>query len=114
MTPAQAIAALDAALAVAGEDVTLQRLASGVTVANTASCRAMVRGYKPEELVGAIVQGDTQVILSPTDLTAGNWPANMIVNGDKVVIQGRRRNVEAAAPILMTGTLVRIELQVRG
>lgn len=113
MTPAEAIADLDAALVRRGEDVTLQRL-SGPTVVATASCRAMVRGYKPEELVGAIAQGDTRVILSPTDLTSASWPDMTVRRGDKLTVQGRRRNVEYAEPVFMAGALVRIELQVRG
>lgn len=114
MTPAEAIADLDAALVRRGENATLQRLTSGVTVANSAACRAMVRNYKPDELVGAIVQGDTMAVISPTDLTAASWPSNTVRTGDKIVVQGRRRNIEAAEPIYMAGTLVRVNLQVRG
>lgn len=125
MTPAQAIAHLDAALARRGEDVELRRMTgTSQQVAFSATCRAHVRGYKPEELVGAITQGDSMVILSPTDIERAQWPGGQEPDGpgdrrvprkgDKVMVQGRLRNVEAAAPKYMAGTLVRIEMQVRG
>jgi hypothetical protein len=34
--------------------------------------------------------------------------------GDKIIIEGRERNIEAAAPFYINGELVRLELQCRG
>lgn len=112
MTPTAAIAALDRQLAAHGQSVTLRRF-TGVGSARTftdATVRAFVRDYRPDELAGGIVQGDTVVTLSPTDVAAGGLPKI----GDKVVIDGRERTVQAAPPVRIAGMVVRINLQVRG
>ncbi|GLK86683.1 hypothetical protein [Ancylobacter defluvii] len=120
MTPAQAVASLDRHLARHGADVVLRRVQPGGPVDVTV--RAHVRGYTPHELTGSVVMGDTKAIISPTQIIAAGWSgastdgtdARVPVRGDKLVIAGRLRNIEAAAPIYMAGELVRIELQVRG
>lgn len=112
---ADAIAALNRALAAVGEDVTLTRntLTLGVLVPTAITCRAVVRGYQPAELIGGIIQGDSLAILSPTEIANSSWPGPVRHN-DKLTVQGRERNIEAAAPIYAEGELVRIELQLRG
>lgn len=78
--------------------------------------------YRPEEIVGGIIQGDSRVILSPTQIIAGSWggtPADgtdgrVPVKNDHLIVAGRARVVQAAVPFYMDGQLVRIELQVRG
>jgi hypothetical protein len=123
MTADEAISALDDQIALHGEDVVLRRLVPGAPPVE-ATVRAHVRGYLPRELVGSIVQGDTRVVLSPTSISAAGWPgaatqidgtdAAVPRKGDRVVLSGRVRAVEAAAPVYLAGALVRIELQVRG
>jgi hypothetical protein len=119
------ISALDRGLAARGEDVVLRRIGgSGATATSVdVTCRAVVRGYRPEELVGGIAQGDSQVILSPSEIRSSGWPdpdgspsgsASLPRKGDKLIVQGRMRTIEAAAPIQVAGELVRIDLQVRG
>ena len=78
--------------------------------------RVRADDYRPEELVGGIVQGDTKVILSPTQILAASWPGTLSWprTGDKIVINGRERNIQAAPPKLIDGAVVRIDLQVRG
>jgi hypothetical protein len=113
MTPAMAIAALDRALGIAGENITLRRTTGTALIPLDVACRAVVRGYQPHQLVGTIIQGDSQVILSPSEMKRRQWTWPPRKN-DKAVIAGKVRNIEAAAPIYMGGELVRIELQVRG
>lgn len=125
MSPQEMIAGLDDALREAGQTVTLRRLVG--TTSQTPYdivLPAHVRGYAPNEIVGGIRQGDSKVIVSPSPIAAAGWPgagsatdgtdARMPRMGDKVITQGRTRNVEAAVPIYAADTLVRIELQVRG
>lgn len=111
MTPASAIAMLDRQLAAHGETVTLRR-----PVANAAAIEvdvlAFVRGYRPDELAGGIQQGDSEVVLSPTSLVAP-WP-DLPKRLDKVLIDGRLRNVEMANAVRIAGEVVRINLMVRG
>lgn len=125
--PAAMIARLDASLARRGEDVVLRRatLAAGnVLIPFDATVRGFVRGYEPAEITGTIIQGDTKVIVSPTDIDAAGWPGPTVGTvvgdrrvprkGDVVVVQGAPRQVQAAAPKYVMGTLVRIEIQARG
>lgn len=112
MTPASCIAALDRALAANGEDIVLRRMTHVGTISTPSDrpgIRAHVRGYRPDELVGNIAQGDRQVILSPSGL-GGDLPKQ----GDSVVLDGRGCRIEAAAMIRVGGVVVRIELQVKG
>lgn len=126
-SPSSMIADLDDALRDCGEDVVLRRntLAGGnVLIPFDATVRGFVRGYDPTELTGTIIQGDTKVIVSPTDIDASGWPGPSVgtVVGDRrvprkndiVLIQDSPRQVMAAAPKYVAGTLVRVEIQVRG
>lgn len=111
MTPQQAIAKLDRAIARYGQTVTLRRGTAAAPSA-AATLKAHVRGYDPEELVGSITQKDSKVILSPSGLK--NWPGGMLQENDWALIDGRWRTIMAAVPVKMADTLVRIELQVKG
>jgi hypothetical protein len=122
------IVELDRSLAVDGEDFVLRRVVGTNSPINTdVFCRGFVRGYQPEELTVAIIQGDAKIILSPTQIVGGSWPGGapptgaaaaldrrVPRRGDKAVVQGRVLNIEAAAPIYIDNVLVRLELQVRG
>ena len=90
-------------------------------------CRAFVRGYAAQELVGGISpDGFESVILSPTEIIRSGWPGpnssatstnqdrRVPRKGDAVVIAGRKRAVEAAGGIYLGGELVRIEMRVLG
>ncbi len=111
MTPRQAIARLDRQIAKNGQKVALRRGTATAPTA-TATVKAHVRGYKPDELVGGISQNDSLVILSPTGLE--NWPGGYPKKDDWISIDGRVRSIMAAGPIRMNDVLVRIELQVKG
>lgn len=120
----RALVALDRSLARAGQDIVLQRM-NGAAVAAQVTCRAVVRGYTPQELVGGITQQDSMVILSPSQIIAAGWKAFTVtgedprdqripIKGNKAVISGKTRNVESAGGIYVDGQLVRIEMRVLG
>lgn len=117
MTPDQQIASLDRMLAARGEDVVLIR---GTKPAQArVTCRAKVSGYSAEELVGDITQQDSQVIMSPTQIMAAGWPGAGMepaspVRGDRMLIQGFNKVVQAATAVQQQGRTVRIEIRVRG
>jgi hypothetical protein len=71
---------------------------------------ARVRFYKPTEVVGIIEAGDSLIVVSPTGLETFGLPTS---NG-YVVVNGSPRRIIAPNPIYVGGTLVRIDLQVRG
>jgi hypothetical protein len=129
MTPETAIAMLRRRIAAHGQDIRLRRVTqgpSGAQIIYSVECRAFVRGYHPDELVGGIIQGDSKVTLSATEIEAQGWPGpnssttptnqdrRIPRKGDDVVIEGKVRNIENAIPFYLNGQLVRIELNVRG
>ncbi|MER2268243.1 hypothetical protein [Methylobacterium oxalidis] len=111
MTPAQAIAALDRQIAQHGQGVQLRAAAADPDAAS-ATVRAFVRGYRPEELGGGVQQGDTLMILSPTHLAVAS--IETIERGDGVTVADRARYVEVANPVVLNDVVVRIECTVRG
>lgn len=126
--PPEALAAindLDEALLEVGQNATLRRLqlVSGIqSVLSSVDVRIVMRQYQPDELVGGIIQGDSFVILSPSEIIAANWPGTVTAPGDKrvpkrgdqLIVQGIARTVQAGTPFYIAGALVRLELQVRG
>lgn len=104
MTPAQAIGMLDRQLAAHGSDVTFWR---GET---EGGMRAFVRGFKPEELVGLLQQGDRTVTVSPTSFGAYGAPEAQ----DKVTLSGAPATVHSVELVEMAGVVVRANLVVRG
>lgn len=114
MSPQQAIAALDAALVEGGSTITIRRYTAPTgdprPKIDIDDVPAAVRAVKADELVGAIDQTGSTVVVSPTGLAA----LLPLRKGDKAVIQGKERNIELPKPIHVQGTLVRIDLLVSG
>ena len=113
MTPAQVIADLDQHLADHGQAVTLRRY--GTPVGNDRpktdiAINGFVRAIRAEEMVGAIEATASNVTISPT----GIGSLLPLKKGDKLVIDGRERNVELPKPKKMADMLVRIDLVVAG
>jgi hypothetical protein len=116
MTPAQAIADLDAALARDGQTVKLQKIVAGA-LAKEASLRAFVRGMQPLPLVGANDQQMITFVISPTDIAGTAWPgftvdgrdARVPVKGDdRIITANGPSNVQSATGLYMGDVLVRI------
>jgi len=115
-TPADLIADLDRALLDAGEDVVLRKLTLGpdsIQIPFDADVRAAIRPLKADELVGNIDQTWSRVILSPTDINRAQFRLPIRKN-DKIVQDGKVRNVEFPKHIRVQNVLVRIELMVAG
>lgn len=116
---AEELADLDEFLADDGETLFLWR-GNGARV----TCRAFVRGYQPQEIVGSITQQDLKVILSPTQINAAGWPnlapttpagdPRIPLKGDRMLTSRGPLTVQAAVGIYAMDTLVRIEAQARG
>lgn len=108
MTPEHAIAKLQRQLARHGQNVDLRKIVNGQIQSEALAQRAFVRGYKPDELVGPIQQGDRIVVLLPDALVIS------LKKGDAVVIAGAKTNVEAAEIVRMNDVPVRVNVRVRG
>lgn len=113
-SPAALIADLDAALADAGTAVTIRRYTAPTGTprpkTDIEDVPASIRAVKADELVGAIDQTGSKVVISPTGLAA----LLPLRKGDKLVVDGKERNVELAKPIFVASVLVRIDLMVMG
>jgi hypothetical protein len=113
------IAALDEALAAIGQDIVLRRLLGEDpnTINIDVTCRALVRTFEPEGLVGGIAQTMSKVIISPSEINTAGWPSsglNIPQRLDQVIIADRVKDIEAVDPIYVRGVLVRIEMRVLG
>lgn len=125
MTPEQAIAQLDRALALNGQPAILRRLTgTSNQVPVDAAVTVFSRRADPTALVGAQVQVTNDVVISPSDLDRARWPGPAPANyvgdwavprkGDLLIGPDGQRQVMAAAPKRMAGILVRIDLLVQG
>ncbi|HZY67756.1 MAG TPA: hypothetical protein VFE52_04170 [Devosia sp.] len=113
MTPARAIAMLDRQIGRHGQTVTLTRhVSNGSPV--TLTCRAFVRGYKPDELANGVIQGDSLVVISPTALEGTPFGTTLPAPVNKLTTAGRQRNIAMVDPVYINDVLVRLSLQVRG
>lgn len=110
--------ALERALARAGETVTLRRRLGTSPAFASIEVLAVVRGYRPDELVGGITQQDSEVILAPLEETSA-WPgsaggSSLPRKGDQIVVGERVHNVEAVGVLRVRGEVVRLQLRIRG
>ncbi|MGV2188763.1 hypothetical protein ACQZ4Q_08105 [Agrobacterium vitis] len=123
------ITALDDAVRRAGENVVLRRTVKrgGADVVVEVTCRAAVRAVSADQIIGTITQKDLNVILSPTQILSADWPGqnDSITSGnavdqhlpketDKMVVQGKERQVRSAKPIYVGGVWVRMDMVVAG
>ncbi|MET3348311.1 hypothetical protein ABIF52_008692 [Bradyrhizobium japonicum] len=127
MTPAEALDSHRRQLAESGSGaVTVRRYAgagAGRAVAAAADALAKVAMYKPEQIVGAVVQGDRKVILL-NDPAATIAPGKVALSTllplskhtDRLVIGGAEVSIEGVDDQArrIQGVLVALEIQVRG
>lgn len=115
MTPATIISRTDAAIAIYGQLVTLQRTAvdagtGAVTVSEEITCPAAIRIFGPQDLEAAGDVQDIRVVLSPTGLASFGVPSR----DDRILIDGDPANIVQINPMYFGGTLVRVNLLARG
>lgn len=127
MTADQAIAMLNGQLALHGEDTVLRRIygqAGNIAVVDV-GVRARVNAFSETELVGGIAETDSKVVMSPSEIAAAQWPGGELPSltvpnpslprrNDKLVVNGRARNIEFVNPVSIGAALVRIELRISG
>jgi hypothetical protein len=97
-----------------GDIVTVRRVVPNAP-AIEARARAIVTGYRPEEITGGIQVGHRRVILSAPDLAAGGFPEPPRTN-DKIIVNGRQLNVMAVDENThrIAGVLHAYEIQAAG
>lgn len=126
------IASLDQALRIAGEDVILRRTV-GVApneMSVSVACRARVTAVSTEQIQAGIPATELNVILSPTEIDAAQWPGGVFPAAapfnvdpripragvtDKILMRGQPpRAITHVDPQIIGGELVRINLRVEG
>lgn len=117
MTPDSIKAEYRRMLNEAGETVTIRRY-TGTGASRPffdADVLARVAEFQPDELIGGIIQGDVKLIVLADDLIEAQAPLDLR-KGDKAVVRGRERNIEAADDNTrrLAGVLIAYELRVRG
>lgn len=128
------IAALDSAMADAGEDIILRRTVGQAPnqISIDVTCRARVDAATAEQLAAGIPAAELNVILSPTQINNAQWPGGHVPAlppfnldqrvpragvTDKVLLVTRGeqpRAVTFADPKFVGGELVRINLRISG
>lgn len=101
-----------------GTPVTFSRIVDTSTYPPTrtfTTVSAAVHNYSAREIVNGLVQGDTNLVIQGDALSAltqglGSPPTH----GDTVNYAGFSRTVQSAAPLMMGGRAVRIDVLVRG
>ena len=116
LTPEIVIAELDASLARTGQDVVLRRYTASAGNPRPkidVPVRAFVRPVDDDtvkNLVGNLATPYFEVITSPTGVQA----VLPLVRGDKIVIDGKERNIEMPKHIKFQDVLARIKIVAAG
>jgi hypothetical protein len=105
------------AMDMVGEMVTIRRYVGAGANRPWFDCdvRARVMDYKPNELVGSIVQGDRRLVILHEDLVTAQF-ALPLAKDMKARVRGKELNIEAVddSTRRVGGQLIAYELQVRG
>jgi hypothetical protein len=70
-----------------GRSLTLRRRVGTTSAFSDVSPRGYRRGFKANELIGGIIQGDFEVVMANSEISAASW-AGPPRKGDIVVIDG--------------------------
>lgn len=116
MTPDTTLASINRVVDEVGENIVLARPASPTTPGIYSASLSLRVFVRPERIAGAI--GNVQVIASPRDLATWDVQTGGVAGDpmvphttDKLIIQGRRRDIKAVRPIYLDGVLVRVEME---
>jgi hypothetical protein len=78
-----------------GHTVTFKRVTGSIPnqTTTTKDCKAIVSGYRPEELVGGITVGSRKVIVSEAALADAGFPVP-VKKGDYIIALGREMVIQ--------------------
>lgn len=113
MTPGQARDTYKRMIAALGETVTFRRIGTP-NVDKDIRCR--VTGYQPDQVVGAIQQGDRRLVALAEDVEGSGFPTPIRERFDKVILRGHETTIQAVddSTRRVAGTLIAYELRIRG
>lgn len=101
-------------IAAYGQDVTLKRRIGTSADFTVATVKGKVHHYRPDELIGGIVQGDRRVTIAPSSLTGTEWAGVVPRKGDFVTIDGADAAVQGCEVRRIGDEAARYEIWVRG
>lgn len=99
-----------------GRLMTLRRLTlgpAGQQVPFDVVVHGVAKNYTGDELVGTIVQGDSEVTITNEEITQAQWPGPPR-NGDRVVVDGKVRTVMSTESKYLGNEVLVHVMQVRG
>lgn len=99
-----------------GRPMTLRRHAVGpnaLMVPLDVTVHGRAKNYQPHELVGELRQGDSEITITNAEIAAAQWPGPPRT-GDKIVVDGRTRNVEFVEPKYLGAEVLVHVMVVRG
>lgn len=97
-----------------GQPVTLKRRVGTTSTFTTATVPGKVHHYRPDELIGGIVQGDRRVTVAPSSLVGTDWEGLTPRKGDFVEIDGQQAAVQGCEVRYVAGEAARYEIWIRG
>jgi hypothetical protein len=117
MTPATARRIWKRAISAHGETITLRRTNPSPAAPTSASVRARVMGFAPEELVGGINQGDRKVFILAEDVESAGFPTPIRAgSSDRILVRGKTLMIQSVdeSSARIGDTLIAYELRVTG
>ena len=104
---------IEAEIVAIGRPIVLRRVTGTRQVPIDVTVAAIVSGYQPQQLVGAVAEGDRQVIIGNATILRRKWPGPPRRN-DKAIIDGVTVNVQDCDSLDVAGEIVRYNMHVRG
>ena len=98
-------------LATRGRPMTLSRISTGAPVAVTVV--GTLRLFNPQDLTGAVKQGDARIEIGHDEIAAASWP-HPPSSPDQVLVDGQTYSVQGAMPVCEGPTIIGWSLHVRG
>lgn len=96
-----------------GRPLTLRRRIGTTNAFTDVSPKGYDRGFKAQELLGGIIQGDREVVIGNAEIVAAGWPAP-VRKGDVVVMDGVTATVQGARAMYVGTVPAAHVLWVRG
>jgi len=96
-----------------GQSLLLRRVTGTQQVSVDVAVKGMVRGYHAQELIGGIIQGDREVIISNKEIADRQW-GGPPRKDDRVQIAGKFVNVQAVDTVYLRDEIAQHVLSVRG
>lgn len=98
-------------LAARGRSMTLRRISTGAPV--TVTVVGTLRLFSPQDLTGAVKQGDARIEIGQDEIAAASWPYPPR-SPDQVLVDGQTHTVQGATPVCEGATIIGWTLHVRG